>query len=145
MKTPVPKSLFHKTAGWKLKAYNFIEKRLQNTENKKHIFWRTSPKDCCWEYWKMNVGKNVGFSAEYWKKNINPFQPSVAFHIETSHLVCTENRMTGFYMKCNIGLNWVEKNIVEKWTKVTVTILFITTFQKEITLKNRLKGCSTKK
>ena len=79
------------------------------------------------------------------KKNINPFQPSVAFHIETSHFICTENQMTGFYMKCNIGLNWVKKNTVEKWAKVTVTILFITTFQKEITLKNRLKGYSTKK
>ena len=27
---------------------------------------------------------------------INPFQPSVAFHIETS-----ANQMTGFYMKCH--------------------------------------------
>ena len=52
--------------------------------------------------------------------------------------------MTGFYMKYNIGLNWVKKNTVDKWAKVTVTILFITTFQKEITLKNRLKGHSTR-
>ena len=33
----------------------------------------------------------------------NPFQPSVAFHIETSHLICTANQMTGFYVKCNFG------------------------------------------
>ena len=26
------------------------------------------------------------------------------FHIETSHLIRTENQMTGFYMKCNIEL-----------------------------------------
>ena len=39
---------------------------------------------------------------------INPFQPSVAFHIETSHLICTASKMTGFYIKCNTGLKWVK-------------------------------------
>ena len=33
---------------------------------------------------------------------INPFQTSVAFHIETSHLLCSGKQMAGFYMKCNI-------------------------------------------
>ena len=42
--------------------------------------------------------------------HINPFQPSVAFHIETCHLICSANQMTGLYIKCNTGL---------KWTKVT--------------------------
>ena len=36
----------------------------------------------------------------------NPFQPIVAFHIETIHLIGTANQMTGFYMKCNIRLTW---------------------------------------
>ena len=31
----------------------------------------------------------------------NPYHPSVAFHIETSHLICSVNQMTGFYMKFN--------------------------------------------
>ena len=31
----------------------------------------------------------------------DPFQFSVAFHIETSHLIWTANQITGFYMKCN--------------------------------------------
>ena len=35
---------------------------------------------------------------------INPFQPSVAFHVETSHLIRNANQTTGFYMKCNNGL-----------------------------------------
>ena len=35
---------------------------------------------------------------------LNPFQPSVAFQIETSHLICSANQVTGFYMKCNTGL-----------------------------------------
>ena len=39
---------------------------------------------------------------------VNPFQPSVAFHIETSHLICKAKQMTGFYMKCNTGLKWVK-------------------------------------
>ena len=30
-------------------------------------------------------------------KTINSFQPPVAFHIETSYLICTENQMTGHY------------------------------------------------
>ena len=33
---------------------------------------------------------------------INPFQPSVAFDIETSHLFGSTKQMTGFYMKSNI-------------------------------------------
>ena len=32
---------------------------------------------------------------------INLFQLSVAFHIETRHLICFANQMTGFYMKSN--------------------------------------------
>ena len=38
---------------------------------------------------------------------LNPFHPSVAFHIETSHLICTTNQMTDFYMKFKAGLKWV--------------------------------------
>ena len=38
---------------------------------------------------------------------INPFQPSVAFHIETSHLISSANQITGFSMKYNTGQKWV--------------------------------------
>ena len=34
---------------------------------------------------------------------IQPFQCSFAFRLETSHLICNTNQMTGFYMKCNTG------------------------------------------
>ena len=37
-------------------------------------------------------------------KCFNPFQPSAAFHIENSHLICSANQMIGFNMKCNAGL-----------------------------------------
>ena len=39
--------------------------------------------------------------------HFNPFQFSVAFHIETSQLICAANQMIVFYMKCNSGMNWV--------------------------------------
>ena len=38
---------------------------------------------------------------------VNEYQPSVAFHIETSHLFRRVNQMSGFYIKRNTGLNWV--------------------------------------
>ena len=37
---------------------------------------------------------------------LNQFQPS---YIETSHLIYNANYMTGFYMKYNTGLKWVER------------------------------------
>ena len=43
----------------------------------------------------------------------NPVQPSVAIHIEASHLFSSVKQMTGFYIKCNIGLEWVNSKIVQ--------------------------------
>ena len=40
----------------------------------------------------------------HFKKESNAFQLSVAFHVEPSHLTCSQNEMTGFYMKCNTEL-----------------------------------------
>ena len=49
------------------------------------------------------------FILEYFVPNdANPFEPSVVFHIETSHLICAANAMTGLYMKCNTGLKQVK-------------------------------------
>ena len=42
----------------------------------------------------------------------NPFQPSVAFHIETNHSVCNARKMIGFYMKRSTGLNRVKTRII---------------------------------
>ena len=38
---------------------------------------------------------------------VNPCQPSFAFHIETSYLICIANQLTGFYMKRIAGLKLV--------------------------------------
>ena len=37
---------------------------------------------------------------------------SVVFHIEISHLICTANQMTGFYMKWNTELEWINQSPV---------------------------------
>ena len=54
---------------------------------------------------------------------INLFQPSIAFHTETSYLFCWAKQMTGFYMKCNTGPKWVSLQLYQhdiavttKWT-----------------------------
>ena len=41
-------------------------------------------------------------------KWVNPFQPSVAFHTEISHLICNAKQMTGFYTECNTSMKWVK-------------------------------------
>ena len=54
---------------------------------------------------------------------INLFRPTVAFHIETSHFICSVNQVTCFNMKCNTWLRWVKifscQNIVKhfEWGK----------------------------
>ena len=42
-------------------------------------------------------------------KSINPFQPSVALHKETSHLFCRPKQVIRFYMKRNTGVKWVKR------------------------------------
>ena len=41
------------------------------------------------------------------RTSFNSFQASVTFHVETIRLVWRANQMTGFYMKHNISLKWV--------------------------------------
>ena len=63
--------------------------------------------------------KNFNFCGIETLSNIYLFQPSFAFHTETSHLFCSANKMTGFYMKSNSGLQWVNNmchNISQKKT-----------------------------
>ena len=45
----------------------------------------------------------------------NPFQLSVAFYIETSHLLCSAKQMNGFYIEHNTRLKWVyQKKMTER-------------------------------
>ena len=60
------------------------------------------------DYIKGNIGVRCYRLSDERGDQINPFQPSVAFHIETSHLICTASKMTSFYIKCNTGLKWVK-------------------------------------
>ena len=57
----------------------------------------------------------VNFFREKLNSNVwlglNPFKPSDAFHIKTSHMIYrAKKKKTGFYMKCNTGLNWNRLN-----------------------------------
>ena len=51
--------------------------------------------------YQLFKGYKIRFSVLY------PFQPSVVFDVETSHLIYCTNQMTGFYFKCNTGVKWV--------------------------------------
>ena len=60
-------------------------------------------------------------------KELNQFKPNVAFHLKNSHVICRANQMTGFYMKCNTGLKWLNQFIGEKMEECCiVTQLAIT-------------------
>ena len=68
----------------------------------------------CYKHMTIKTAQNViydGWKAAWITEELhiegNPFQPSVAFHIETRNLFCRANQMTGFYMKHNTGLKWV--------------------------------------
>ena len=59
----------------------------------------------CW------LSKKISFLHYPWTQTIlavNPFQPCVVFHIETSHLFCSVKQMAGFFIKCNTGLKLVK-------------------------------------
>ena len=45
-----------------------------------------------------------------------PFQSSVEFHVENSYLLYRPKQMTGFYMKQDTGLTWVNNNETRKRT-----------------------------
>ena len=47
------------------------------------------------------------------REKFNTNQPSVAFPKEISHLICCANQMTGFYMKCNNGIDATQHKIDE--------------------------------
>ena len=52
-------------------------------------------------------------NADYPLCFIELFQPSVAFYIETSHLFHPAKQLTGFDMKCNTRLQWVNSVLNE--------------------------------
>ena len=48
--------------------------------------------------------------------------PSIAFVKETSHFICSANRMTGFFIKCSTRLKWVKLGWM-KWIKRSISKL----------------------
>ena len=60
-------------------------------------------------------------------------QPSVAFHIEASHLICNAKQMASFYIKCNNELKWV---MYIQDTKLSTTL----TWRDRFFLKNHAQS-----
>ena len=77
-----------------------------------------------WILWKIHLEKSGNIfeteqGTELMKQSflghssissISPFQPSVTFRIETGHLICSTNQLTGFYTHFNTGLKSVIRN-----------------------------------
>ena len=76
------------------------------------------------------------------KKTYDPviklFQPSVIFHIETTHLFCYVKQMTGFYMKCNTTLKWINEGLKCNWK---VMISPAKTYLFKVSNRNTRKRC----
>ena len=80
------------------------------------------------------MGQNSS-SQETKMTDIDPFQPSVAFQIETSHLFRSANQMTGVHMKCNTGLKWVKVEFIYLNEISLFKYKTLKLFQAEITRK----------
>ena len=64
---------------------------------------------------------------------IIPFQPTVVFHIETSHLFCSAKYMTDFYVKRSNGLKWINGS----WDNACWILLCIPGYLLRIVVKNK--------
>ena len=69
---------------------------------------------------------------------MNPFQPSVAFHMETSHLIFSADQVNGFYMKCSTELKWV--NSPPSFFNVNLKIIRNVHSDEIISSKTSIKG-----
>ena len=55
---------------------------------------------------------DVLFQFEMFRILFNSFLPRVAFHKETSYLICSADQVAGFYIKWNAGMNWVKRMLI---------------------------------
>ena len=77
---------------------NFV--RFSYFHNKKESYKENKPE------WLRTTRETGNFSKISIMHN-NQFQPSAAFHIEPIQLITTVYWMTGFCMKCNTWLKWI--------------------------------------
>ena len=57
----------------------------------------------------FGLNTDAVFAMKYSSLSYFKNHPSAATHIETSHLIWSANKMTGFYMECNTGLTWINQ------------------------------------
>ena len=61
------------------------------------IMFTSCPLPLCWK-----ERHECLYFGMFWSvKTSKPFQSSVAFYIETNHLICATSQVTAFYMKCS--------------------------------------------
>ena len=90
-------------------SWKFIKKRLRHVFSCE--FCKNFKNNNFTEYLHATASVlSTQINGEKGMKRINPFQPSVAFHTETIHLIRRANQRTGFFMKCNTGLKRVNWN-----------------------------------
>ena len=67
---------------------------------------------------KVSVLKGFQKLIEYYKHNnaLNLFQSSVAFYVETKVLICIENQMSGYYIKCNAEVKMDGNSYISPFT-----------------------------
>ena len=53
---------------------------------------------------RKKIEKNISNQLHSKQYLFDPFQSSVAVHMETSRLICTANQMDGFCLRRNTGL-----------------------------------------
>ena len=84
------------------------------------IFYRLSSTNCTWSILEC-------FVLYMCTTHLTHFT-CVAFHIETSHLICSANQMIGFYMKCNTRLKSFIRYVIlgkEKYISPTIAQLSV--------------------
>ena len=93
----------------KLQAFRFLKNRLQH-----RCFPVNMAKFFTYTYFEEHLRKTASVSLLIFSTTFNLFEPTVAIHIVTSHLICSASQLTGFYVKCKIGLKWIcAKHVVK--------------------------------
>ena len=91
------------------------------------------------------VSKNCFCCMNLTQRSIKVSQSSVAVHIETIHMICSSNQMTGFYIKCHTNLKWIKKTkekkyFLGKWEMTAINEWIMFEWKNEWTTNNGNKS-----
>ena len=92
------------TRKWRKRCSKLTIKTPEHDLERENISWVTTNAPIIWKPVNWFAANRLDRFYMVGTLIVNPFQPSVAFHVETSHLFSTANQMTGFYMKSSTDL-----------------------------------------